>query len=261
MDAGGLGRFLMMLGVILLVAGALVAFGPRLPWIGRLPGDFVVGRREVEGLLPARHLAPPLHPPHADPALVVPKVAPATVLSSPPIAPLKRLVQRLERAGVTCALGGSGLLAALGVEREAGAGDEIGDWDLTTDASVDEVRRAIGRSRLQMMGPNGVHADHKIQLRDGEIEIIIGFAILGPAGTVRLPTLVTGRWRGIPIGSPETWAVAYGLLGRYPKAEALFRHLEGRGAGDEARRRLLAEPLPVELSARLRALPPAAPFM
>jgi hypothetical protein len=175
--------------------------------------------------------------------------------SSPPIAPLRRLVLGLERAGVTSALGGSGLLAALGVEVVAGEAVEIGDWDLTTDAPLEQVRRAVVRSRHRLMGPNGPHADHKIQLRQGEIEIIIGFSIHAPAGTVRLPTLVTGHWNQIPIGSPETWAVAYGLLGRREKSEALFRYLDAHGADHEPRRRLLAEPLPEELGVRLASLP------
>lgn len=37
------GRMLMGLGLVLLAVGALLAWGPRLPWIGRLPGDFVIG--------------------------------------------------------------------------------------------------------------------------------------------------------------------------------------------------------------------------
>jgi hypothetical protein len=39
-----LGRGLMLAGAVLLVIGALLAFGPKLPWIGRLPGDIVFRR-------------------------------------------------------------------------------------------------------------------------------------------------------------------------------------------------------------------------
>jgi hypothetical protein len=38
------GRVLMILGGVLLVVGLLVSFAPRLPWLGRLPGDIVVRR-------------------------------------------------------------------------------------------------------------------------------------------------------------------------------------------------------------------------
>jgi DUF2905 family protein len=37
----GVGRALIVAGVALAAIGAVIAFGPRLPWLGRLPGDFV----------------------------------------------------------------------------------------------------------------------------------------------------------------------------------------------------------------------------
>lgn len=39
-----LGRLLIVLGIGLLVAGLLLSFGGRIPWLGRLPGDIVVER-------------------------------------------------------------------------------------------------------------------------------------------------------------------------------------------------------------------------
>ncbi|MGE5177098.1 MAG: DUF2905 family protein [Hyphomicrobiales bacterium] len=45
-DSTTLGRLLLVLGLVLVAAGALLAFGPRVPWlgwIGRLPGDFSFG--------------------------------------------------------------------------------------------------------------------------------------------------------------------------------------------------------------------------
>ncbi|HEY7728801.1 MAG TPA: DUF2905 domain-containing protein [Candidatus Eisenbacteria bacterium] len=40
---GALGRLLILFGLILALAGAWLLWGPRLPWIGRLPGDFSFG--------------------------------------------------------------------------------------------------------------------------------------------------------------------------------------------------------------------------
>lgn len=37
---GGLGRTLILLGLVLVVAGLAVSYGPRVPWLGKLPGDF-----------------------------------------------------------------------------------------------------------------------------------------------------------------------------------------------------------------------------
>ena len=39
-----LGKTLIFLGGILVVIGALLTFGGKLPWLGRLPGDLVIER-------------------------------------------------------------------------------------------------------------------------------------------------------------------------------------------------------------------------
>ena len=38
-----LGKALLVAGAALVVVGALLAWGPRVPWLGRLPGDFSFG--------------------------------------------------------------------------------------------------------------------------------------------------------------------------------------------------------------------------
>ena len=40
----GAGRMLMIVGAAMLLLGALLSFGPRVPWLGRLPGDIVIER-------------------------------------------------------------------------------------------------------------------------------------------------------------------------------------------------------------------------
>ena len=37
------GRFLLVLGAALFLVGAVLTWGPRMPWLGRLPGDFRFG--------------------------------------------------------------------------------------------------------------------------------------------------------------------------------------------------------------------------
>ena len=39
-----LGRVLVVAGVIAVLAGVVLMLGPRIPWLGRLPGDIVVQR-------------------------------------------------------------------------------------------------------------------------------------------------------------------------------------------------------------------------
>lgn len=168
--------------------------------------------------------------------------------SAPSRRMLVSLVERLEGAGLVCALGGSGLLAALGL-----AG-QVRDWDLTADAPIERVKAALAGERFGHKGPDDLHADQKLMLADGEVELILQFAFRTPGGVVRIPTWVSGRRDGIPLGSPEAWAVAYHLLGRESKSEALLGYLETRGADPGTIARLLEEPIPTGLASRLTAL-------
>ncbi len=40
----GLGKMLIYLGVVMVIAGVLVSFSDRLPWLGHLPGDIHIQR-------------------------------------------------------------------------------------------------------------------------------------------------------------------------------------------------------------------------
>ena len=168
--------------------------------------------------------------------------------SASPSAPLLEAVRRLEEAGLVVALGGSGLLGALGLATKAR------DWDLTTDAAPDEVAARLVGMALEQDGPSGVHADHRIRIAGGIVEIICGFAIRSGEDVVRIPTAVSARAENVPLGSPEAWAVAYALLGRAEKSERLMRWLEARGADAGMIARLRGEPLPDALARRLVAL-------
>jgi hypothetical protein len=168
---------------------------------------------------------------------------------TPPIEPLLEVAAILRLAGVRFALGGSGLLHALGL------GGRVGDWDLTTDADLSMIYRIFESAPQERCGPSGVHADTKLRLFSGMVELIVGMTFQTPAGLCRVPTLPAGEWRGIPLASPEAWAVAYSLLGREEKAGLLFDHMRARGADPAAVARLLREPLPAALAERLRVLP------
>ena len=37
---GGLGRSLILAGLVLVAAGLVVSYANRIPWLGKLPGDF-----------------------------------------------------------------------------------------------------------------------------------------------------------------------------------------------------------------------------
>jgi hypothetical protein len=176
----------------------------------------------------------------------------------PDIAPLLAVTQALTAAGIESALGGSGLLHSLGLIAE------VRDWDLTTEASLEQVQRALAAFPLDFPEHAGGRyaTGYRIAICAGGVDIdLMGtFAVRTAAGVCHLPTLTCGMWQGVPVGSPEVWAVAYRLMERHPKADLLSEYLRARGARADAVRRLLAEPLPPGLRAEVAGWPdPPAP--
>ena len=170
-------------------------------------------------------------------------------MTLPPFEPLAEASRRLAAAGLPHALGASGLLHAHGLS------DHARDWDVTVEAGRADVEPLFEDLAPRFVGSSGVHADSKLVLHDGVVELILNFAFVVPGGIVRVPTIVDGEWRGIPLGALEAWAAAYTLLGRTTKADTVFARLEETGARREALARVLSEPLPADLAARLSALP------
>ena len=42
---GPLGKMLILLGVFVILVGLFLLFGEKIPWIGRLPGDIIIRRK------------------------------------------------------------------------------------------------------------------------------------------------------------------------------------------------------------------------
>ena len=38
----GLGRMLIIMGLVLVAAGVVISLAPRIPWLGKLPGDIYI---------------------------------------------------------------------------------------------------------------------------------------------------------------------------------------------------------------------------
>jgi len=38
----GIGRLLIVMGLILAAVGVIISFAPRIPWLGKLPGDIYI---------------------------------------------------------------------------------------------------------------------------------------------------------------------------------------------------------------------------
>lgn len=52
MDTSEIGRLLLIGGVVMCVAGLALMLGPRVPFLGRLPGDIVAGNEHVTFYFP-----------------------------------------------------------------------------------------------------------------------------------------------------------------------------------------------------------------
>jgi hypothetical protein len=48
----GLGRTLIVVGLVIVAAGVLLTLAPRIPWLGRLPGDILVQRERFSFYFP-----------------------------------------------------------------------------------------------------------------------------------------------------------------------------------------------------------------
>lgn len=48
----GMGRLLILAGIMAIAIGVVLLFLPRIPWLGRLPGDIVVQRERVTFYFP-----------------------------------------------------------------------------------------------------------------------------------------------------------------------------------------------------------------
>ncbi len=48
----GLGRMLIVAGLVIAAAGALLLLSGKVPWLGRLPGDFLVRREKFTFYFP-----------------------------------------------------------------------------------------------------------------------------------------------------------------------------------------------------------------
>jgi len=177
-------------------------------------------------------------------------VSDSAAAATPPFELLQDLSRRLSAARILYALGASGLLYAHGLV------DHVGDWDVTVEGSRATIEPLVADLLPRFVGSSGVHADSKLVLHGGQVELILDFAFVSEQGGIaRMPTIVAGEWRGIPLAALEVWAVAYTMLCRSAKAELVFARLEATGADPEVLARLAQEPLPAALEARLTSLP------
>jgi hypothetical protein len=51
-DISGFGKILVFFGIILTAAGILFMFGAKIPWFGKLPGDFYIKKENFTFYFP-----------------------------------------------------------------------------------------------------------------------------------------------------------------------------------------------------------------
>ena len=49
---GALGKLLILLGVFVILIGLLLLIGEKIPWVGRLPGDFIIRKKNFTFYFP-----------------------------------------------------------------------------------------------------------------------------------------------------------------------------------------------------------------
>lgn len=133
----------------------------------------------------------------------------------PPLASVSRVISALQSRNFEPAIGGSGLLVALGLAPLAR------DWDVTVDAPIAAVLEALETNGLSYQDKtltSGVYASGRRLVLDGPVDLLVNFALRGPDGVERMPSHVTDHWHGLPLADPKVWARAYRLLGRIDKA-------------------------------------------
>lgn len=164
----------------------------------------------------------------------------------------KRVGAALSAAGITWALGGSAVLIAHGLWEQPPT-----DWDLNTDADLERVQAALAGFQVELhpLTGSGNYATKARLTVEQEIDLMVQFAVRTEGGVVHLPTVVSRTWQGMPVGSPEVWAVAYRLIGRPVKPDLLTDWLRTHGAESRVKAMLLTQPLPGALRAEVESWP------
>jgi hypothetical protein len=144
----------------------------------------------------------------------------ADVVTLPPLAPLRRVLDALEAADIPAVVGGSAFLVALGILTEAR------DWDVVTDADPDLVAAALRAAGLPVepSGPSERYPSElfSVDLDGAEIDVIVRFAVRADDGeVVHVPARAGTPWNGLPMARPDDWRAAYRAMGRPERAALL----------------------------------------
>jgi hypothetical protein len=143
----------------------------------------------------------------------------------PPTDLVSRVQRALGEAGIGSVVGGSGLLASLGLV------DTVNDWDLVTDGettAVAGVLRTLGLPAAAQPDDAGAFASrahHRLEAGGEQVDLLVGFAIRTGDDIVHIPAAPGGTRLGLTMARPEDWRLAYRAMGRVERASLLERAL------------------------------------
>ncbi len=141
---------------------------------------------------------------------------------TPPLDIVRALQQAFAVEGVVSVVGGSGLLASLGLA------DEAHDWDLVLPVgSAPVAEQVLAQLGLEAQRAPGGHpqfateALFTIDAGDHSIDVLVGFAVRTDAGVVSVPARAGASWRGLVMARADDWVAAYRAMGRDARASLL----------------------------------------
>lgn len=142
---------------------------------------------------------------------------------TPPLDAVLAVQAALDAAGIDSVVGGSALLASLGLPVEA-----VHDWDVAVDADPDAVADALGSLRLPIMragdADSELYASEELFVLDAgdhTVDVIVRFRVRAAGGVIDIPARPGAVWRGLRMARPEDWAIAYRAMGNAERAAAL----------------------------------------
>ena len=142
-------------------------------------------------------------------------------IAHPPTDTVAAIVGTLTERGFPVAVGGSAVLASLGLI------DQVRDWDVTCEGDPDEVAQVLDALGVSWTAPQSAGrpfatgARYVVDAGDHELDVLVNFAAWDGDRIERFPVRTSTTWLGLPIADPDVWTNAYRLIGRPERAAAL----------------------------------------
>jgi len=150
----------------------------------------------------------------------------------PPLDAVRAVQSALADAGLPSVVGGSALLASLGLPIEA-----VRDWDVVVDADPEAVAAALaGLPHPVTTAPSPAPAPYDseallvVDAGEHTVDVIVRFRLRTPEGVIRVPAQAGGSWNGLVMARAEEWSAAYRAMGR-PDRAALLESAGRRAPG------------------------------